>query len=373
MSYFVSVVIRGAPKGKDKVMRTKLLAVAATGALALGLVACSDSGDDPSGASGKIAVLLPDSTTSARWETADRVFFEQAFKDAGLSPDDYIINNAEGDPSVQRSQAEQAITAGAKVIVLVNLDQGSGQAIIDDAKAQGVSVIDYDRLTVGGKADYYISGGAYDAGVIQGQGVVDALAGVDNPTIAILNGDPTDSFAVDLADGYLSVLEPLEQQGKLTLVGKETNTQWDGTVAQTLFEGMLAQFSIDGAIAANDNLANSVITSLKSQGKPMIPVSGLDGEIRALQHILAGDQAFTVYFSYGTQATTAGKLAVQLLRGENPTGIDGSVNNEGVTVPAVLLAPVKVTKDNIEQTVIADGLITWADICVGDYAQYCSQ
>ncbi len=353
-------------------MRTKLLAVAATGMLALGLVSCSGGSEEPSGADGKIAVLLPDSTSSARWETADRVFFEKAFAAAGLSKDDYIINNAEGDASVQRNQAEQAITAGAKVIVLVNLDSGSGQAIIDDAKAQGVAVIDYDRLTVGGKADYYVSGGAYDAGVIQGQGIVDALAGKTNPTVAILNGDPADSFAVDLADGYLSVLEPLEAAGQLTIVGKDTNTQWDGTVAQTLFEGMLSQYTIDAAIAANDNLANSVITALKAHGKPMIPVSGLDGEIRALQHILKGDQTFTVYFSYGTQASSAAKLAVQLLRGETPTGIDGSVDNEGVSVPSILLAPVKVTADNIEETVIADGLITWNDVCVGDYAQYCA-
>ena len=102
----------------------------------------------------------------------------------------------------------------------------------------------------------------------------------------------------------------------------------------------------------------------------MIPLSGLDGTIPALQHILAGEQTFTVYFSYGTQATLAGNLAVQLLKGEAPTGITTSVDNEGVKVPAMMIDPITVRSDNIEETVIADGLITWKDICVGEYAQY---
>lgn len=395
-------------------MRKKLLAIGAAGLLALSLVACGsddsseaandtdtstsddtgaandDAGDDDAGtddaesddagsdeapaATGKIAVLLPDSKSSARWETADRVFFEQAFQEAGLTPDDYIISNAEGDPAVQTSQAEQAITDGATVLVLVNLDNGSGAAIIENAHAQGLKVIDYDRLTVGGAADYYVSGDATEAGKLQGQGLVDDLAGVETPHVAILDGAPTDSFATDLAIGYGSVLDPLFDSGEFVKVDQQAVKDWDGATALTIFEQMLtaANNEIDGAIAANDTLANAVVSAMKSQGLDSIPVSGLDGEVTALQHILAGDQTFTVYFSYGTQAGLAANLAVQLLRGEDPTGVDASVDNEGREVPAMMIDPVTVRADNIEETVIADGLITWDDICVGDYAQYCN-
>ncbi len=355
-------------------MRHNILITLSAGVLVASLAACGGGTGTGSGSSdGKIAVLLPDSKSSPRWETADRKFFEQTFEKAGLTPDDYIISNAEGDPSVQRSQADQAITDGAKVLLLVNLDNGSGAAIIDSAKAQDVSVIDYDRLTVGGKADYYVSGDATAAGRLQGQGLVDDLAGMTKPQVAILDGAPTDSFATDLSKGYHEVLDPKFDSGEFDLVDSQAVKDWDGATALTIFEQMLtaSNNNIDGVIAANDTIANAVVSGLKSAKLPMIPMSGLDGTIPALQHILAGEQSFSVYFSYGTQAKLAGDLAVQLLKGEKPTGLTASVDNEGVKVPAALIDPVTVRKDNIEQTVIADGLITWKDICVGEYAQYC--
>src|ERR1041384_2632616 len=147
-----------------------MVGFAAAAVLALGVVACG--GDDnesatPAGGGkelkGKIGVLLPDSKSSDRWENADRRFFGEAFKAAGLSSDDYIIDNAQGDPATQRSQAEQMITEGAKVSLLVNLDSGSGAAIISASKSQGVTMIDYDRLTLKGDADYNVSGDATEA------------------------------------------------------------------------------------------------------------------------------------------------------------------------------------------------------------------
>jgi D-xylose transport system substrate-binding protein len=361
-------------------MRTRIFAAMAAGLLVTSMAACAstvaagnNTGATAAGVKGKIAVLLPDSKSSPRWETADRVFFEQTFQKAGLTKDDYIISNAEGDPSVQRSQADQAITDGAKVLLLVNLDNGSGAAIIDAAKAQGVAVIDYDRLTVGGKADYYVSGDATAAGRLQGQGLVDDLKGVTKPRIAILNGAPTDSFATDLANGYRAVLDPLIASGDMKLVDSQAVKDWDGATALTIFEQILTASNnkVDGVIAANDTIANAVVSGLKASKLPMIPMSGLDGTIPALQHILAKEQSFTVYFSYGTQAQLAGNLAVQLLKGEKPTGTTVTVDNEGVKVPAMFIDPVIVRSDNIEKVVISDGLIAWKDICVGEYAQYC--
>ena len=362
-------------------MRRVLGAVVAA-MLALGATACG--GDDGSSESsgggdkelkGKIAVLLPDTKSSDRWEKADRRFFGEAFKAAGLSEDEFLISNAQGDPATQRSQAEQAITEGAKVILLTNLDSGSGAAIISASKAQGVTMIDYDRLTLKGDADYYVSGDATEAGRLQGQGLIDSLDKADakSGSIAMLHGAPTDSFATDLQKGYKEVLKPKLNSGDYKLAAEQAVPNWDGQQALTIFEQMLQKTSnkIDGVVAANDTLANSVIAALQARHLDLIPVTGLDATAQAVQHILAGEQAMTVYFSIKDQATKAANLAVQVARGEKPTGVDTSVDNGAKEVPTIFLKPVTITKDNVADTVIADDFVAWEDVCVGKYKKYC--
>lgn len=357
-------------------------AMALCGAALLALTACAADGPqepqegttgEGTAEQGKIAVLLPDSKSSARWEGADRVFLQQAFEDAGLTSDQYIISNAEGDTAQQANQADQAITDGAKVLLLVNLDNAPGAAIIDKAHEAGVTVIDYDRLTLGGKADYYVSGDATEAGRLQGQGIVDDLeaAGTDEAKVAIIGGSPTDSFATDLETGYHEVLDPLVESGQIEIIGEQRIKDWDGATGLTTFEQMLTANNneVDAVVAANDTMANATISALKAQNLDPVPTSGLDGEIKALQHILAGDQTFTVYFSYKTQATIAGELAVQLLRGETPDG-DLEVDNEGHMIPMFQISPEVIRKDNIS-VVVDDGLASWDEICVGEYEQYC--
>ncbi len=373
-------------------MRIRRSIIALSVLLAAGLPACGSDDDGAQGTAGegsepgaqgtageggelggKIAVLLPDSASSSRWETADRPFFEEAFKASGLEEGDYIISNAEGDAANQRNQAEQAITEGATVLLLVNLDSGSGAAIIDAAQDQDVKVIDYDRLTLDGTADYYVSGDATEAGRLQGQGIVDDLQGVEMPGIAILDGAPTDSFATDLQTGYMEVLKPKFDSGEYKKVAQQAVPDWDGQQALTIFEQMLqkADNKIDAVVAANDTLANAAISALLSRGLPPIPTSGLDATTQALQHILAGEQTFTVYFAIKEQARLAADLAVALARGEEPEGVDATVDSGAKEVPTILLQPMTIRADNIESTVIADGFASWDDICVGKYEQYC--
>jgi D-xylose transport system substrate-binding protein len=356
-----------------------VVAFLATALIATGVTACGSDGDDGGGdgkstgaeIDGKIAVLLPDSKSSARWETADRRFFEEAFKAAGLSKDDYLINNAEGDPSVQKSQAEQAVTQGAKVILLVNLDPGSGAAIIDSAKSQGVTMIDYDRLTVDGDADYYVSGDATEAGRLQAKGLIEDLQGKSGAQLAILDGAPTDSFATDLKKGYTEVLKSDGKDIKVAVEQPVPN--WDSQNALTIYEQMLqaAKQPFDATLAANDSIANATISARKARKLPPIPTSGLDATPEALQHILAGEQTFTIYFSIKDQATKAANLALQIARGQKPTGITNQLDNGKKKVPTILLDPLTIRKDNIADTVIADDFASWDDVCVGDYEKYC--
>src|SRR4051794_19572488 len=352
----------------------------AVAALALGAAACGSrdggGGGSTTGAGGpqlkgKIAVLLPDSKSSDRWETADRRFFVQAFQRAGLSKDDYLISNAEGDAVTQRSQAEQAVSEGAKVILLVNLDPGSGAAIIDSAKSQGVTMIDYDRLTVGGHADYYVSGDATEAGRLQARGLIEDLKSKPGARIAILDGAPTDSFATDLKKGYTEVLR---SEGKgVDKVIEQAVPNWDGQKALTIYEQMLqaANQPFDGTLAANDTIANSTIAARKARRLGMIPTSGLDATVQGVQHILAGEQSFTIYFSIKDQATKAANLAMRIARGQKPTGLNARVDNGNGQVPTILLKPKTIRKDNVGSTVVADDFVSWDDVCVGKYAQFC--
>jgi D-xylose transport system substrate-binding protein len=367
----------------------RVLAVAsALCALSFGVAACggSDSGGGGSSSSsssssgssssaGKVAVLLPDTKSSVRWETADRPLLGAAFKAAGVQS---TIQNAQGDKSTQQQQAEQAITNGAKVILLVNLDSGSGAAIEANAKSQGVKVIDYDRLTLKGQADYYVSFDNVAVGKLQGQGLVDCLnkGGVSNPKIAELNGSPTDNNATLFKQGYDSVLKPLYDSGKATKVADQSVPDWDNQKALTIFEQMLQKSSnkIDGVLAANDGLGNAAISAIKARKLKQIPVTGQDATPEGIQNILAGDQCMTVYKAIKQEADAASKLAISLAKKQPPPAglVNGKSDDTARQVPSVLLKPQAITKDNID-VVIKDGFLKKEDICAGKFAQFCTQ
>jgi len=336
---------------------------------------------------GSIAVLLPDSASSARWETDDRKYLSADFDAAGLKGK-YTIVNANGDVNAQLTQADQAITNGAKVILFVNLDSGSGAAIIAKARAAKVAVIDYDRLTIQGPgADFYVSFDNVAVGKLQGQGLVKAVtdAGIKNPRVVELNGSPTDNNATLFKNGYDSVLNPLykDTTSGWTKVDDQSVPNWDNQQGQTIFAQILTKNNgkVDAAIAANDGLAGAIIAALESQGLKPIPVTGQDATVGGIQNILAGKQSMTVYKAIKQEADAAAALAVALVNGTDTsklaTGTVDSTDNGKNTagnkaMPAVLLVPVAVTKANIADTVIKDGFRTWAEICVGDFAKFCT-
>ena len=323
--------------------------------------------------SADVAVLLPDSASSARWENDDRKFLAAAFEAAGVS---YSIVNAEGDAATQQTQAEQAITNGAKVILLVNLDSGSGAAIIAKAREAGVKVIDYDRLTIEGDgADFYVSFDNEAVGKLQGEGLVKAVeaAKIEKPMVAVLNGSPTDNNATLFANGYNGVIDAKFTDKSWTKVDDQSVPDWDNQKALTIFEQMLtAHPEINAAVAANDGLAQAVISALENQGLKPIPVTGQDATVGGIQNVLAGKQSMTVYKAIKAESEAAASLAVALVKGEDTSKTaDKVVNNGTKDVASMLLVPVSVTKDNVKETVIADGFRTWEEICVGDFKQFC--
>jgi D-xylose transport system substrate-binding protein len=365
------VTYRG--RGKHLVLGAAMLA------LAVPVAACGEDKSDSGGGGGSssskdkgsVAVLLPDSKSSTRWETVDRPFLKKAFDAAGIKS---TITNAEGDKSAQQQQAEQAITNGAKVLLLVNLDSGSGAAIAANAKSQGVKVIDYDRLTLKGDSDYYVSFDNEKVGKLQGEGLVSCLGDKKGAAIAELNGSPTDNNATLFKNGYDSVLKPKFADGTFKKAADQSVPDWDNQKALTIFEQMLqkADNKIDGVLAANDGLGNAAISALKQRKLPQIPVTGQDATLEGIQNILNGDQCMTVYKAIKKETDASAKLAISLINGEKPADVTGSVNNENKDVPAILLEPVAVTKDNIKDYIGEPDFPKKEDICAGKVASKCS-
>jgi D-xylose transport system substrate-binding protein len=360
------------------------IAVVMAAAGALVFAGCGDDDEEGGGGgaaggggeeAGKVAVLLPDSKSSVRWETVDRPFLQQAFDAAGIEA---TITNAEADKATQQQQAEQAITNGATVILLVNLDSGSGAAIAAAAKAQDVKVIDYDRLTLDTQdTDYYVSFDNEAVGKLQGEGLVQCIeeAGTQNPQIAVLNGSPTDNNATLFKNGYDAVINPKFDSGEWTEVDDQAVPDWDNQRALTIFEQMLqaADNKIDGVLAANDGLGNAAISAIKQRKLDQVPVTGQDATLQGIQNIVNGDQCMTVYKAIKGEADAAAELAIALAKGEEPTVETTPIDNGAKEVPSVLLEPVAVNKDNISEYLGEPDFPKKEDICAGDLAAKCEE
>ena len=345
---------------------------------ALGIAACGGN-DKPStsGASGaakasKVAVLLPDTQSSVRYEEFDRPLLTKAFKAAGVPVQ---VSNAQGDTQAQRTQADQAMTNGAKVLLLDALDSGTGAAIEADADSKGVKVIDYDRLVLNGTADYYVSFDNTEVGRLQGQGLVSCLGSKSGGVpIAMLDGSPTDNNATLFAQGAHEILDPKFKDGAYKKVAEQAVPDWDNQQALTIFEQMLQKTNnkIDGVLAANDGLANAAISALKARRLPQIPITGQDATLQGIQNIVTGNQCMTVYKPIQKEAAAAAKIAIALAKGETPDAPD-SINNETKDIPAVFLDPVAVTKDNIKDYLGEPDFPKKEEICAGKLASKCQE
>ncbi|MCX6401802.1 MAG: substrate-binding domain-containing protein [Propionibacteriales bacterium] len=353
--------------------RTHFAVVAAGLGLALSLSACgSDDGSDSAGDNdakieGKIGVILPDTESSVRWESADRPALETAFKAAGV---DYSIQNAEGDAEKMAQIADSMIADGVTVLAIVNLDSASGAAIQEKAQSQGVATIDYDRLTLEGSAEYYVSFDNTVVGELQGQGLADCLGDKD-ANIIYLNGSPTDNNATLFSAGAHSVLDKITSYKK---VGEQAVPEWDNEEAAVIFQQLYTQADgkVDGVLAANDGLGGAVISILEGNGRDGdVPVTGQDATVEGLQNILAGTQCMTIYKSATLEANALAETAIALASGKDAETTGTTKDSEsGREVPSILLEPKAITKDNVGD-VIDDGGQKLADVCTADFADAC--
>jgi D-xylose transport system substrate-binding protein len=369
---------------KDR--RWSWFAVIAALALAMSVAACGDDDDEGDGGGGggggegggdggSIALLLPE-TKTARYETQDRPNFENKVQE--LCPDcEIIYSNADQDVAQQQQQVEAAITQGAEVLVLDPVDGAAAGPLVQRAKSQDIPVISYDRLILDADVDYYISFDNEKVGQLQGESLVQKLEedGAQGD-IVMINGAPTDNNATLFKRGAHSVIDDSPFN-----VAREYDTpDWSPDRAQQEMEQAITALGNDGFVgvyAANDGTAGGAIAAMKGNGidPKTIPTTGQDAELAAIQRILVGEQYMTVYKAIKPEAEAAAELAVALVRGEDPPAnlVNGETDNGMKAVPSVLLEPVAVTRENIQDTIVADEFWPVDEICSGRYASACEE
>jgi D-xylose transport system substrate-binding protein len=327
---------------------------------------------------GNVAAILPDTVTSARYTEFDAPYLSEALAAAGLSPSQFSVQNAQGSDATELTDAQEAITKGASVLIMDPLDSGVGAQIESYAKSHGVAVIDYDRLTLGGSRSYYVSFNNVKVGTLIGQGMVSCASAwnVTKPNVLVMKGAPTDNNATLFAQGYDAVLGQHFGSG-WTSVGQAAGT-WDPPTAETEFQQQFtAHKNINAALVPNDENAAPIIHYLQTLHvkAKTFPVTGQDATLVGLQNILAGYQCGTVYKPIYLEAQAAAALAVYVRAGDKPPSslVNGSTpdSQTSTSVPSVLLTPTWVTPTNMAATVIADQFVPAQQLCVGSFAAAC--
>ena len=352
--------------------KSSILSVAAlTGAAALLLAGCSGSsggtaseGTDGGGdAAGRACVILPDAASSPRWENFDRKYLQEGLEGAGFEVD---IQNAQGDVNKYSTIADQQLTQGCGVMLLVDY-QGAAEAVATKAKGEGIPVIAYDRPFSG--ADYYVSFDNVEVGRLEGQTVLDGLKtkGVDPAAakVVYIGGDPTDGNAAMFHDGAVEVMEAAGIKP-----AAEPPGAWDQAKSQTNFEQALTSLGgqVDGVWAANDTNAAGVIKVLQDNNLKGVAVSGQDANVAGLQNILLGWQTATVYKPVADEANAAVDTAVALLKGDTPKA-DAELDDG---TPYIQVKPQLVGPKEVND-VVAAGDAAYDDVCTPDVMAACEE
>lgn len=382
-------------EGRKSSTRRWLGAVVAV-AVVLGFGGCTSGTADGGAAEGAapegtIGLLLPEAQT-ARYEASDRPTFVSVV-DRRCPGCTVLYANAGQDAAAQLQQAESMLAQGADVLVLDAVDTVAAAGIVVQAERLGARVIAYDRFVDG--ADYYVSYDYEFIGFLLGSALAGAVtdragtdgadrgaedraddraddnpddrAGDDRPGVLLVHGSATEPNALDIAAGTRRALEGED----IDVLAEYFTPDWSPDKATEWTEAMLTRFpgQVDGILAANDGIAGGAIAAAKAAGLDPVPVTtGQDGELAAVQRILAGDQFMTVYKATDQQAATAAELAVRVLRGEDPAT---TVVIQGV--PTQLLAPRAVAATDVEHVIVDGHVYTTDEICVPAYVAACER
>jgi D-xylose transport system substrate-binding protein len=314
-----------------------------------------------------VAFLMPDQG-STRYEERDYPGFKAEMEK--LCPTCTVVyQNANADVALQQQQFNSVISQGATVVVLDPVDSSAAASLVQQAQAQGVKVIAYDRPIPDAKADYYVSFDNEGIGKAIAQSLVDHLKAKGVPEgagVLQINGSPTDAAAGLIRDGVDSALDA---SGYKTLAEYDT-PNWLPSNAQQWTSGQVTRFGADivGVVAANDGTGGGAIAAFKAAGvDPVPPVTGNDATTAALQLIIAGDQYNTISKPSEIVAAAAANVAFQMLSGQTP-----EAKTTLYDTPSELFVPAVITAENIKAEIFDKGITPVAEVCTGDYVEACN-
>ena len=307
-----------------------------------------------------------DTLKEERWQR-DKQLVEQRAKEVGA---DLSVLVANGDDNVQVKQAENLLTQGVDVLIVAPHNGSVAASIVEMAKKQGVPVISYDRLIKNSDVDLYVSHQVVKMGEMQADYI---LKHAPKGNYVIVQGSETDNNAKLLHDGQMHILKPAVDRGDIKIVADQPAKEWQQSAALNIVENALTQNNnnIVAVVAANDGTARGAVQALEGQnlaGKVL--VSGQDADLPSLQLILQGKQTMTIYKPIQPLANAAVDSAIKLARGEKLETTE-TIDNGFKKVPAILLEPVSVDKDNLVGTVVKDGYQTLDKICAGIQSDQC--
>lgn len=346
---------------------------ALTGAVALSLAAplaaCGKEQQDAGAGKDSIGLLLPENK-AARYEKFDRRIISSRI--ASLCLECKVeYGNAEQQVDTQKRQFEALVKKGVKVIILDPVDAKAAKSWVNSASKKGVQVIAYDRLAEGDVAAYV----SYDnekIGQLQGQGLLAALGSrAATSDVVMLNGSPTDPNAPSYKKGAHAVLD-----GKVRKIVYEKDIpEWSAVTAKEKMTDVINAHGaqgFDAVYSANDGMAGGIAEALKSAGIKGVPLGGQDAELPALQRLIAGTQSFTIYKEVRPEAETAAEIAFRLLRGKSIQSLTTTTagNDSKSGIPARLFKAKIVTKKNVKDTVVRDGVVR-TDLLCADVADAC--
>ncbi|MFI6207436.1 sugar ABC transporter substrate-binding protein [Streptomyces sp. NPDC051041] len=341
-----------------------------------GMLNASGSSDDASPTKGNdltVGLLLPE-RDNTRYEQFDYPIFKKKIESLTGGRGHVVYANAEANAGKQTEQLQQLVEDRVDVIVLDAVDAHAIADGVEKAKEAGIPVIAYDRLAEG-PIDAYISFDNELVGEVQGRSLLEALGGGASDRIVMMNGSPTDPNAKQFKAGALSVLT-----GKVTIAQSFDTKDWkpenaEANMAEAI--NTLGKDNIAGVYSANDGMAGGIVKALRAAGvTDLPPITGQDAELAAVQRIVAGEQYMSVYKSYPQEAESAAEMAVAKVQGRDiqfealaRDKVD-SPTHKGI--PAQLVPVVALTRENIEDTVVADGIYEVSDICTAKYQTACA-
>lgn len=309
----------------------------------------------------KIGFLM-DTLKEERWQK-DKDLVEKRCRELGIEVNVQVAN---GDDNVQIKQAENALTQNVDVLIVAPHNGEIAASIVEAAHRQGVPVIAYDRLIKNSDVDLYISHQVIKMGEMQARYLLEHV-NKKPANFVIVGGSPTDNNALLLHEGQMNVLKPAIDRGDVKIVTDQYAKEWQASAALNIVENALTQSNnqVDAVVCSNDGTARGAVQALEGQnlaGKVL--VSGQDADLASLKLIVEGKQTMTVFKSIQPLAYGAVDAAVKLARGE-PVATTETIDNGFKKVPAILLEPLAVDRNNLISTIVKDGYRTLEEICAG--------